>query len=159
VAHSSVLWSDPTHMTVSSPDSARKRDSAAGAVLVGLRAAWRAPSIIAHDFASMLVPPAALSRASAASERAHSAVRIAHGALARLARVRASRWRATCLHRSVAECVVLRAYGLPARVVIGVGNGAALATTIAHAWVECEGVRCQSTRGAAELEMLTPARA
>lgn len=128
---------------------------AARAVLVGVRAAWRAPSIIAHDFATLLVPPAA----ATASERAGIAVHIAHRALGVLARVRPTRWRATCLHRSVAECVALRAYGLPARVMIGVGNGAAPASTIAHAWVECEGVRCRSTRGAAELEMLTPTRA
>jgi hypothetical protein len=143
-------------MIDSLPDPARTRDSAARAVLVGLRAAWRTPSIIARDFAAVLAPPAAL--AEAANERAGVAVHVAHRALAWLARMH-PRWRATCLHRSVAECVVLRAYDLPARVVIGVGNGAAPATTIAHAWVECPGVRCRSTRGAAELEMLTPARA
>ena len=144
-------------MTASPHDPARRNDSAARAVLVGLRAAWRTPSIIAHDLASLLVPPSALSRA-AASESPSLAVRVGHRTLALLARVRPGRWRATCLHRSVAECVVLRAYGLPARLVIGVGNGAAPATTIAHAWVECEGVGCRSTRGAAELEMLTPTR-
>jgi hypothetical protein len=48
----------------------------------------------------------------------------------------------------------LRALGLPARVVIGVGKDAASAT-IAHAWVECDGVRCRSTRGDAELEALS----
>lgn len=142
-------------MTATPSDSARTSDSAVRAVLVGLRAAWRTPSIIAHDFATLLVPPAA----ATASERAGIAVHIAHRALGVLARVRPTRWRATCLHRSVAECVALRAYGLPARVMIGVGNGAAPASTIAHAWVECEGVRCRSTRGAAELEMLTPTRA
>src|SRR5689334_20684458 len=135
-------------------DSAGTSDSAARAVLVGLRAAWRTPSIVAHDFAALLAPPAA----AAAGERGSTAVHIAYRALGVLARVRPTRWRATCLHRSVAECVALRAYGLPARVVIGVGNGAAPASTIAHAWVECEGVRCRSTRGAAELEMLTPTR-
>ena len=136
-------------------DSAGRRDSAARAVLVGVRAAWRTPSIIAHDLAAMLAPPAA----AVAGERASMAVHIAHRALGVLARVRPTRWHATCLHRSVAECVALRAYGLPARVVIGVGNGVASASTIAHAWVECEGVHCRSTRGAAELEMLTPTRA
>jgi hypothetical protein len=148
-----------TTMTISLPETARTRDNTAGAVLVGLRAAWRTPSIVARDFAGLLVPPPASREGSTDSERTNIAVRVAHRALAWLVRVRPSRWRATCLHRSVAECVVLRTYGLPARVVIGVGNGAAPATTIAHAWVECEGVRCQSTRGAAELETLTPARA
>jgi len=128
-------------------------------MLVGLRAAWRAPSIVMHDFAALLVSPALPVERTTASDAASLSVRVAHRALAVLARVRPARWRAACLHRSVAECVVLRGYGLPARVVIGVGNGAAPATTIAHAWVECEGVRCHSTRGAAELEMLAPARA
>jgi hypothetical protein len=128
-------------------------------MLVGLRAAWRTPSIIAHDFAALLAPAAALPKGVASGERANIAVGAAHRALALLARVGPSRWRATCLHRSVAECVALRAYGLPARVVIGVANGAVPAATIAHAWVECEGVRCRSTRGAADLEMLRPTRA
>jgi len=145
-------------MSDSLTDSTTTKDGAARAVLVGVRAAWRAPSIIAHDFAVLLVPPATSANRTPPSEGSSLAVRTAHRALTWLARVRPARWRATCLHRSVAECVVLRAYGLPARVVIGVGNGAA-ATTIAHAWVECEGVRCHSTRGAAELEMLRPMHA
>jgi hypothetical protein len=140
-------------------DSTTTKAGAARAALVGVRAAWCAPSIIAHDFAVLLTVPAALPRGTVVGERASVAVRAAHRALAWLARVRPARWRTTCLHRSVAECVALRAYGLPARVVIGVGNGAAPATTIAHAWVECEGVRCHSTRGAAELEMLRPMHA
>ena len=133
-------------------------DSPVVAVLVGLRSAWRTPSIVAHDFAALLAPSSSSSHA-AAHESANIAVRVSHRVLSLLARVRPARWRATCLHRSVAECVALRAYGLPARVVIGVGNGGGPVSTIAHAWVECEGVRCRSTRGAAELEMLTPTRA
>jgi hypothetical protein len=146
-------------MSDSLTHSTTTNDGAARAVLVGVRAAWGAPSIIAHDLAALLVPPAMTSNRTPASEAAAVAVRAAHRALAWLARIRPARWRAACLHRSVAECVVLRAYGLPARVVIGVGNGAVSATTIAHAWVECEGVRCHSTRGAAELELLRPIRA
>ena len=146
-------------MTDSLPYPARTRDSAVRAALVGLRAAWGTPSTLARDLPALLGPPAAPAVPRANAARAGTAVRIAHRAIAVLARVRPSHWRATCLHRSVAECVVLRAYYLPARIVIGVGNGATPATTIAHAWVECEGVRCVSTRGAAELEMLTPTRA
>jgi hypothetical protein len=146
-------------MSVPRLEPAGRRDSAARAVLIGLRAAWRAPSVVAHDLSTLLGSPASVVEGSPASEAVHLSVRVAHRALALLARVRPARWRAACLQRSVAECVVLREYGLPARVVIGVGNGAAPATTIAHAWVECEGVRCRSTRGAAELEMLAPARA
>ena len=139
--------------------TATTKDGATRAVLVGVRAAWRAPSIIANDFAILLVPPAEMARGATASEPPRIAVRAAHRTLALLARVRPARWRTTCLHRSVAECVALRAYGLPARIVIGVGNGVAPVTTIAHAWVECEGVRCHSTRGAAELETLRPMHA
>lgn len=146
-------------MIHSLPDSTGTREGAARAALVGLRAAWRAPSIIAHDFATLLVPPTASSPRLTSLEGASIAVRVAHRALVLLARVGPTRWRAACLHRSVAECLALRAYGLPARVAIGVGNGAAPSTTIAHAWVECEGVPCRSTRGAAELEMLAPVRA
>jgi hypothetical protein len=146
-------------MSVPPSDPAGINDSAVHAVLVGVRAAWGTPSIIAHDFAALLVRPGVPSREAASSERASVAVHAAYRTLALLARVRPTRWRTTCLHRSAAECVALRAYGLPARIVIGVGNGAAQATTIAHAWVECEGVTCRSTRGAAELEMLAPARA
>ena len=146
-------------MSDSLTDSMTTNDGAARAVLVGVRAAWCAPSIIAHDFAVLLTLPAALPRGTVAGERASVAVRTAHRALAWLARVRPARWRTTCLHRSVAECVALRAYGLPARVVIGVGNGVAPAATIAHAWVECEGVHCHATRGAAELETLRPMHA
>jgi Transglutaminase-like superfamily len=144
-------------MTVSLPDSSSTSDSAMSAALVGLRAAWRTPSVIARDIAVLLAPPAALPKRRAAE--AIIAVRVAHKAIAILARVYPTRWRATCLYRSVAECLALRTLGLPARLVIGVGNGAAPAATIAHAWVECEGVQCRSTRGAAELETLAASRA
>jgi hypothetical protein len=146
-------------MSDSLTHTATTKDGATRAVLVGVRAAWRAPSIIANDFAILLVPPAEMAREATAGRLPSIAVRVAHRTLGLLARVRPARWRTSCLHRSVAECVALRAYGLPARIVIGVGNGAAPAATIAHAWVECEGVSCRSTRGAAELEMLAPTRA
>lgn len=123
------------------------------ATLLGARAAWRAPAIIARDLAAQLAPRDAAAVVADARD-ARMAVLVAHRMLALLARARPTRWRATCLYRSVAECDALRALGHPARVVIGVGNGAAPAETIAHAWVECEGVQCRSTRGAAELETL-----
>jgi hypothetical protein len=50
---------------------------------------------------------------------------------------------------------VLRDAGLPARVAIGVGMEGERADVIAHAWVECEGVQCISTRGDAELESMS----
>src|SRR3954453_937862 len=109
-------------MSVPRLEPAGRRDSAVRAALVGLRAAWRAPSLVAHDVAALLVSPALRVERTAASEAVNLSVGVAHRALALLARVWPARWRAACLHRSVAECVVLRAYGLPARVVLGVGN-------------------------------------
>ena len=50
-----------------------------------------------------------------------------------LARLPGSPWRNTCLYRSVAECLVLRRYGVPALLKIGVKNGAG--DIEAHAWV------------------------
>jgi len=50
-----------------------------------------------------------------------------------LARLPGSRWRNTCLYRSVAECLVLRRYGVPATLRIGVRNGTG--DIEAHAWV------------------------
>jgi hypothetical protein len=45
-------------------------------------------------------------------------------------------WRNTCLYRSVAECLALRRYGVPAVVRIGVRAGQGTETPIvAHAWV------------------------
>jgi hypothetical protein len=45
-------------------------------------------------------------------------------------------WRNTCLYRSVAECLALRRYGVPAVVRIGVRAGQGAETPIvAHAWV------------------------
>ena len=124
---------------------------AARDVGVGVRAAWLAPGVI-DRLAPLLERPAGVAATPHADAR--RAVRASHAALARLARVRRARWRNTCLYRSVAECLVLRSFGLPARVVIGVGNAADPADVIAHAWVECEGVQCLSTRGQAELETL-----
>jgi hypothetical protein len=125
---------------------------AARDLAIGMRAAWRAPAVIARQLAPLLERPADSSSASGSDARL--AVRAAHAALARLAQVGGPRWRNTCLYRSVAECLVLRTFGLPAYVVIGVGAGPAPADVIAHAWVECEGTRCVSTRGQAELETL-----
>jgi hypothetical protein len=50
-----------------------------------------------------------------------------------LARLPGSPWRNTCLYRSVAECLVLRRYGVPAMLRIGVKNGGG--DIEAHAWV------------------------
>jgi len=65
------------------------------------------------------------------------AVRAAFLALRLLARARLPLWRNTCLYRSVAQCLVLRGYGVRCRLRIGVTapNGEA-APIDAHAWVE-----------------------
>lgn len=63
------------------------------------------------------------------------ALRAARRMLRILARARLPWWRNTCLYRAVAECLVLRHYGIPSRVRLGVarpGDGFPIA---AHAWV------------------------
>jgi len=122
-------------------------------IALGARAAWRTPAIISHGLTELLEAPSAARVRNGADPRL--AVRAAYAAIARMARIAPTRWRNTCLYRSVAECLVLRAHGLPARVVIGVGTSGDEADVIAHAWVECEGVECLSTRGQAELETMT----
>lgn len=61
------------------------------------------------------------------------AVEAARFAVRVLGRVPGGRWRNTCLYRAVAECLVLRAYGVDARLRIGIGTEGA--EVIAHAWV------------------------
>jgi len=71
------------------------------------------------------------------SRRGHpaAALEAAHRALRVLARMRLPWWRNTCLYRALAECLVLRRYGIACRVELGVtrpGTGTAIG---AHAWV------------------------
>ncbi len=70
------------------------------------------------------------------------ASRAARATLRLLARLPRSPWRNTCLYRSVAECLALRRYGVPARLRIGVAAGApgTVVDVAAHAWVEVDGV-------------------
>jgi hypothetical protein len=124
-------------------------------LVLGVRSAWRTPDAITKSLTTLLELPST-GRGALAGSDARLAVRAAHAAIARLARLRPAHWRNSCLFRSVAECLVLRAYGLPARVVLGVGTTGEHADVIAHAWVECNGVDCVSTRGLAELETLSP---
>lgn len=63
------------------------------------------------------------------------ALRAALRVLRILARTRLPWWRNTCLYRALAECLVLRRYGIACRVELGVtrpGDGSAIG---AHAWV------------------------
>ena len=67
------------------------------------------------------------------------AVRATFLALRLLARLRFPLWRNTCLYRSIAQCLVLRSYGVPCRLRIGVTAPASTrepAPIDAHAWVE-----------------------
>ena len=127
---------------------------AARAVLLGAPAAWRAPAVIEGSLAELLAP-ATITSVRAHPDDARRAVHVSHRMLRGFARIRPARWRSTCLYRSVTECLVLRALGHPARVVIGVGADSGALGLMAHAWVECEGMQCLSTRGAAELERLS----
>jgi hypothetical protein len=81
------------------------------------------------------------------------------GGLGRLRRLNVNRWRVTCLYRSVAECLVLRELGFPARVLIGARADERSGTIAAHAWVECDGVRCASARGEEQYEVLSTSSA
>lgn len=72
----------------------------------------------------------------------HLALRAARGMVRLLSAPPRSPWRNTCLYRSVAECLVLRDYGLDARICIGVRDAPgplARGAIIAHAWVSCPG--------------------
>ena len=139
------------------PERAPRAGSVAGAaraVLHGAPAAWRASAVIDRSLAELLVP-ATVGSPQAHPDDARRAVHISHLMLGKLARIRPARWRSTCLYRSVAECLVLRGLGHPARLVSGVGMDTGAIGVMAHAWVECEGIECRSTRGAAELERLS----
>ena len=62
-----------------------------------------------------------------------AALAAAHRALRLLARTRLPWWRNTCLYRALAECLVLRHYGIACRVELGVTRvGERIG---AHAWV------------------------
>jgi hypothetical protein len=102
-----------------------------GAVLAGLRAALTAPRWIdGPRLTELLRPPADARRERRVPRGATgSALRL----LRVLSRLPGSPWRNTCLYRSVAECLVLRRYGVPAVVRIGVRNEGA--GVEAHAWV------------------------
>ncbi|HEX8693177.1 MAG TPA: lasso peptide biosynthesis B2 protein [Longimicrobium sp.] len=103
------------------------------AALVGAWAALRVPFWLRGRRLQALLRPSAPARADAAVPR--GALGGAMRTVALLARVPGSPWRNTCLYRSVAECLVLRRYGVPAQLRIGVkseGEGGEIA---AHAWV------------------------
>jgi hypothetical protein len=105
-----------------------------GAAATGVWAALRAPLWLrGRRWTELLAPPA---DAASGAAPAPGAERAARGAVRLLAAVPGSPWRNTCLYRSVAECLALRRYGVPAVVRIGVRSAEGAATPIiAHAWV------------------------
>ena len=107
----------------------------ADAALTGAWSALRTPLWLRGDrWRELLVPPAQ-SRAHAQPPR-----RVVGAALTLvrvLSAVPGSPWKNTCLYRSVAECLALRRYGVPAVVRIGVraADGEGKTPILAHAWV------------------------
>jgi hypothetical protein len=115
-----------------------------------LRVAWRTPGIIAAELESLLTANAESMTAHATPDilrvRRHASIALRW--LSLLSRTWGTPWRNTCLFRSVTECLVLRAHGYRAQVVIGVardsdpwtgsGEAATRRTVFAHAWVECD---------------------
>jgi hypothetical protein len=74
------------------------------------------------------------------------AMRIARALLRRLAWPPLSPWRNTCLYRSIAECNVLRRYGVPAAIRLGVRNeDPPHGPIVAHAWVVYPGATATAT--------------
>ena len=103
----------------------------AGAVLAGARAALAAPRWIEGPrLRELLRPP---SRVAPERRVPRGATGSAMRLIGLLARVPGSPWRNTCLYRGVAECLVLRRYGVPAVLRIGVKSGEG--DIEAHAWV------------------------
>jgi hypothetical protein len=106
----------------------------AGAALTGAWSALRVPLWLrGRRWQELLVPPAG---AHGEPELPRGVIRASRAGIRLLAAVPGSPWRNTCLYRSVAECLALRRYGIPAVVRIGVRAGEGSETPIvAHAWV------------------------
>lgn len=83
---------------------------------------------------------------------ADGALRATRAALRLLARLPGPAWRNSCLYRSVAGCLALRALGIPARLRLGVRStpSRADASIEAHAWIDAPGVRPDVVTGGAE---------
>jgi hypothetical protein len=110
------------------------------AAAAGIRAALASPLWLSGDRWRTLLEPGA--GADQGRPGADDAVLASRRALRLLGRIPRSPWRNTCLFRSVAECLVLRRYGVGARLRIGVGREEPGAEGIvAHAWVLRPGQR------------------
>lgn len=106
----------------------------AGAAITGALSALRVPLWLrGRRWQELLVPPPA---SAAQPDLPRGVVRAARTGVRLLAAVPGLPWRDTCLYNSVAECLALRRYGVPAVVRIGVRAGQGAETPIvAHAWV------------------------
>ncbi|SRR5690606_40901275 len=107
----------------------------AAQVVAGLLTALAVPlHLRGWRLSILLVPPPGPATGSPVPELAIRANRWALRWLGRL-----PGWRNTCLYRSIGECLVLRAYGVPAVVRLGVRADGPAADVAAHAWVERPG--------------------
>ena len=116
------------------------------AAVTGARAAWRSAARLDDDLGGLLAAPTGLGedRRATADRLSGLSLRYSRHALRLLAVLPGGRWRNTCLYRSAAECLLLRAYGAPARLCLGVRKGAEqtgdgdehVCDIRAHAWVE-----------------------
>lgn len=116
-------------------DSRRGRvRSQSRAAAIGTWSALRTPFRLRGDLTDLLAAPPA---SNSPEGDAALSVAVAHKTLRALAAVPGLPWRNTCLYRSVAECLVLRAYSVAARLCLGVeSKDAAAHGLVAHAWVE-----------------------
>lgn len=102
------------------------------AAAVGAWAALRTPAwLTASRMQLLMAPPAP--REPVPPPRA--ALRASRAALRMLGYLPRSPWRNTCLYRSVAECLLLRAHGAAAMLRIGVRPDERGGEILAHAWV------------------------
>jgi hypothetical protein len=105
---------------------------------------WR--RLLAPSAAPAAAPARSAARAAARAATPASidpalrdAIRITAGITRRLARIPLSPWKATCLYRAVAVCIMLRWAGVNAILRIGVQRGTSHpdgTELAAHAWVE-----------------------
>jgi hypothetical protein len=109
------------------------------AASAGLRAALETPAWLSSDrFGTLLTASDVAAGGVGNSDAPHvaTALRVTRLVLRILSPLRrlGGPWRNTCLHRSVAGCLVLRRHGVTARVRLGARSDAG--TVAAHAWVE-----------------------
>ncbi|HEX8393189.1 MAG TPA: lasso peptide biosynthesis B2 protein [Longimicrobium sp.] len=103
------------------------------AAATGVWAALRVPLWLhGRRWTELLRPPEPAGAAVRAPRGAEGA---AVRAVAMLGTVPGLPWKNTCLYRSVAQCLALRAFGVPAVVRIGVRSGDGAGVIAAHAWV------------------------